>query len=124
MECYFGSYYWESKSPKELGLVCFSIPEAGIVFKAPFKGCELHTEYASLLSLLEFVELNGKLFKGKSLEIFGNNLDLISQVNQQAPCQYEYSELLMKALGYKKKYNFNLGWIPRENNPSTNLLFD
>ena len=124
MECYFGSYQRNGASPEGDRLVCFSIPEAGIVFKAPFEGDELHTEYASLLTLLEFVELNGKIFKGHELEIFGTSLDLINQVNQKSPCQYEFSELLRKALEYKKKYAYNLGWIPRENNPSTNLLFD
>jgi len=124
MECYFGSYSRDEKSRETKRLVCFSIPEAGIVFKAPFQGGELHTEYASLLTLLEFVELNGKIFKGKELEIFGTSLDVIRQVNQNIPCHFEYSELLKKALTYKKKYNFNLGWIPRENNPSTNSIFD
>jgi len=123
MECYFGTYFSGVGSGKDR-LVCFSIPEAGIVFKAAFSGGELQTEYASLLTLLEFVEKNKKLFDGKTLQIFGTNLDLISQVNQKKPCQYEYSELLRKALKYKAEYNYNLGWIPRDNNPSTNLLFD
>ena len=123
MECYFGTYLSEDGSSDDKRLVCFSIPEAGIVFKASFKGGELHTEYASLLTLLEFVEKNRKIFDGKTLEIFGTNLDLIKQVNQNIPCQYEYSELLRKALKYKEQYSFHLGWIPEDNNPSTNLLF-
>jgi len=124
MECYFGTHLPERRRDSDKRLVCFSIPEAGIVFKAPFKGGELHTEYASLLTLLEFVEMNGKIFKGKEIEIFGDNIDLISQVNNKAPCTYEYRELLKKALDYRKKYRYKLGWVPQENNPSTNLLFD
>ncbi len=124
MECYFGTHLPEKRQDTDKRLVCFSIPEAGIAFKAPFKGGELHTEYASLLTLLEFVEMNGKIFKGKEIEIFGDNIDLISQVNQKADCTYEYSELLKKALDYKQKYKYRLGWVPQENNPSTNLLFD
>lgn len=125
MECYFGSYPRRNATSEDKNLVCFSIPAAGIVFKAPFGAAErLHSEYASLLTLLEFIELNGKLFKDQELKIFGDNLELINQVNKKAPCRYEYSELLKKALDYKKKYNFRLGWVSKDRNPSTDSLFD
>ena len=125
MECFFGSY---EREPKATGakkmLVCFSIPKAGIAFKAPFDGEKMHTEYASLLTLLEFIELNTKLFKGKELKIYSDNMDLIKQINITHTCRYEFSELLKKTLDYKKKYNFSLGWIPKDRNPSTTQLFD
>ncbi|SYZ74283.1 conserved hypothetical protein [Candidatus Zixiibacteriota bacterium] len=105
-------------------LVCFSIPEAGISFKAPFAGEKLHTEYASLLTLLEFVELNFKMFRGKPLKIYGNSLDLVNQVNMKAVCAYEFTELLKKTLDYKEKYHFSLGWVPPNHNPATSSLFD
>jgi len=124
MELYFGSFKPGNNSQSDKMLVCFSIPDVGIAFKAPFAGEELHTEYASLLTLLEFIELNQKLFTGKELKIFGTNPDMINQVNEKSACQYEFTELLRKALEYKKKYNYKLGWIPSENNPSTNTLFD
>lgn len=104
-------------------LVCFSIPDAGIFFKAPFSGGELHTDYASLLTLLEFVELNGKLFEGKDLTIYGDNLDVVNEVNENKPTRYEFSDLLRKALDYKKRYNFSLGWVPRKENPSIGGIF-
>ncbi|MEW6015405.1 MAG: hypothetical protein AB1690_08790 [Candidatus Zixiibacteriota bacterium] len=131
MECYFGAYRPSEKAAlcfssaeNHKMLVCFSIPDAGISFKAPFAGEELHTEYASLLTLLEFIELNQKLFQGKELYIYGTNLDLINQVNMKAVCQYEFTELLKKTLEYKEKYEFSLGWIPKENNPALDSLFD
>lgn len=124
MELYFGSFKPGSKADAGKMLVCFSIPDVGIAFKAPFIGEELHTEYASLLTLLEFIELNQKLFTGKDLMIYGDNPDVINQVNEKSKCQYEFSELLRKALEYKKKYNYKLGFIPSSNNPSTNSLFD
>ncbi|MBN2227377.1 MAG: hypothetical protein JW763_08425 [candidate division Zixibacteria bacterium] len=123
MNCYFGSYNRET-GPADKKLVCFAIPEAGITFKAPFNGAKLHTEYASLLTLLEFVESNQKLFKGHHLELFCDNLDLISQLNMETACAYEYSELLRKALDYKDKLSFGLNWIPRDSNPATRHLFD
>jgi hypothetical protein len=124
MELYFGSFKSGDRNDTGKMLVCFSIPEVGIAFKAPFTGEELHTEYASLLTLLEFIEMNQKIFTGKELKIYGTNPEVINQVNEKSACQYEFSELLRKALEYKKKYNYHLGWIPNENNPSTSSLFD
>ncbi len=125
MDCFFGSFHQNKPGRDEHDrLVCFSIPDAGIIFKAPFNGGPLHTDYASLLTLLEFVELNDKLFEGKELHIYGDNLDLVNQVNQKIVCRYEYTELLRKALDYKKKYSFQLGWVPRDNNPSLGSLFN
>ncbi len=125
MELYFGSYQRRSSLRNSNGmLVCFAIPEAGISFKAPFSGEELHTEYASLLTLLEFVELNFKMFRGQPLKIFGANLELVNQVNMKAVCAYEFTELLKKTLDYKDKYNFSLGWVPPNHNPATSSLFD
>ncbi|UCD16392.1 MAG: hypothetical protein JSV44_07965 [Candidatus Zixiibacteriota bacterium] len=124
MDCYFGSYGQESGRKIKRQLVCFAIPEAGISFKAPFSGEKLHTEYASLLTLLEFVELNRKLFEGQRLEIYCDNLELINQINMETECRYEYSELLRKTLDYKDKFSFTIGWIPSESNPATRYLFD
>ncbi len=125
MECYFGSYHRpRAKRDGNEMLVCFSIPEAGISFKAPFAGEELHTEYASLLTLLEFIELNYKMFRGKELRIFGNSLEIVNQVNMKSVCRYEFTELLKKTLDYKDKYKFNLGWVPKNHNPATGSLFD
>lgn len=124
MNCYFGIYNRDGDaSDDKKMLVCFSIPEAGINFKAPFAGEELHTEYASLLTLLEFIELNQKLFNGKELNIYGDNLDLIGQINEKT-CRYEYSQLLSKALEYKEKFTFSIGWIPKGQNPAVRNLFD
>lgn len=125
MECFFGAYRCQSaaEAARQM-LVCFTIPDAGITFKAPFAGEEMHTEYASLLTLLEFIELNQKLFVGRELKIFGNNLEVINQINLKAVCRYEFTELLRKALDYRDKYHFSLGWIPKEHNPAINSLFD
>ncbi|MCX6827247.1 MAG: hypothetical protein NTV06_08310 [candidate division Zixibacteria bacterium] len=105
-------------------LVCFSIPEAGIFFKAPFAGEELHTEYASLLTLLEFIEINQKLIKGQNLKIYGNNLDLINQVNMKSICRFEFTELLKKTCEYKERYEFSIGWVPKDRNPAIRSIFD
>lgn len=125
MELYFGSIKPSGKKTEaDKMLVCFAIPDVGISFKAPFSGGQLHTEYASLLTLLEFVELNQKLFVGKDLKIYGDNLEMIDQINERCDCRYEFTELLKKALDYKNKYDYKLGWVPKDNNPSIGPLFD
>lgn len=125
MDCFFGAYQKRlDASTTQKMLVCFSIPAAGISFKAPFAGEELHTEYASLLTLLEFIELNRQLFEGRELRIYGDNLELVNQINLQSVCRYEFTELLKKALEYREKYKFCLGWVPKKNNPALNSLFD
>ena len=124
MNFYFGIYNRDNQAGGDKSmLVCFSIPEAGISFKAPFAGEELHTEYASLLTLLEFIELNRKMFEGKELNIYSDNLDLIGQINDKT-CQYEYSQLLSKTLEYKAKFTFSIGWVPKGQNPAVRNLFD
>jgi hypothetical protein len=124
MDCYFGSYRCpDSKGKKERMLVCFAIPSMGIAFKAPFSGEELHTEYASLLTLLEFIELNHNIFKDKELRIFGDCRELINQISNST-CRYEFSELLRKALDYRARFGYSLSWIPKNSNPSTTYLFD
>jgi hypothetical protein len=126
MDCFFGAYERDKTGAEgKKSLVCFAIPSAGISFKAPFEGEELlHTQYASLLTLLEFIELNENLFKNKELKIFGHDLAMIRQINDTKTVRYEFSELLKKALDYKEKYRFALGWIKEKDNPSINHLFD
>jgi hypothetical protein len=49
---------------------------------------------------------------------------MIKQINETHTCRYEFSQLLQKALDYKEKYKYDLGWVPQKNNPSINYLFD
>jgi len=124
MDCYFGSYSrGEAESTQKEMLVCFSIPSAGIAFKAPFCGEELHSNYASLLTLLEFIDLNRKLFKGRHLKIYSDSLELIKQIRSNT-CRLEFTELLRKVLEYKKKLSWSIDWIPKNDNPSVDYLFD
>lgn len=126
MDCYFGSYERERRGPGgKKSLVCFSIPDKGISFKAPFAGEEqLHTDYASLLTLLEFIELNDKYFVGRNINIYGHNHDIVKQVNANQTNRFEFAELLKKAIDYKSKLSYNIGWISLTENPSVNYLYD
>ncbi len=101
-------------------VVSFEIPDLGITFKAPFEGHSDHTDLASLLALLEFVDLNRKLFGNKTLQIYGNNLRVVQQINEVAPLEEELEPLITKALMYRNKYRFSLEWTPADRNPALN----
>ena len=97
-------------------VVSFIIPELGISFKAPFDGGQDETDFASLLALLEFVDLNRKLFGDKALQIFGNNVKVVRQVNDQRAFEDVFQPFITRAISYRNKYRFSLEWTPTKRN--------
>ena len=126
MECYFGSVQLPDESQADKSaVVLFSIPELGIKFKAPFNGVNPdHTDFASLLALLEFIDSNQKFFSNNTYQIYGNNLKVINQVNEVEIPPLEFSNLLEKAKDYRDKYRFSIEWIAVDQNPVFQKLFD
>ncbi len=119
MDCFFGSFLRiEAEAQQKSKLVSFRIPDLGISFKAQFEGGEDHTDFASLLALLEFIDLNRKLFGNKSLQIFGGNLRIVEQVNTKRAADEDFEPFLSKALKYRQKYHFSLDWTSSDNNPA------
>ncbi|OQX92221.1 MAG: hypothetical protein B6D58_04105 [candidate division Zixibacteria bacterium 4484_95] len=117
MKCYFqGVTREENNEVKFNGYVSFTIPEMGIKFRGQFKGSSDECEYASLLALLEFIELNAHLFKDRRIEIFGNNFKVVSQVNSEMSPTHELEPFCAMAQGYKKKIPYTLNWIPTDEN--------
>jgi hypothetical protein len=121
MELFFGSYRADNDTS---ALVSFVIPEIGIHFKAPIKAEKIALDYASLLALLEFVEVNPQLFANKALEICCNSYDLIAQVESCTTTDLSLAPLLRKALTYRRKLNYSLRWVPRNDNPADRVNFD
>lgn len=110
---------------KKNSVVIFSIPDLGVKFKAPFDGVDLdHTDYASLLALLEFIDSNQKFFSNNTYQIYGNNSKVINQINQREQPPVKYTHLLEKALHYRGKYHFSLEWVAVNSNPVYQQLFD
>ncbi|MFQ6003359.1 MAG: hypothetical protein ACE5KJ_06390 [Candidatus Zixiibacteriota bacterium] len=119
MQCFFyGTIRDENKANAHNGVVSFTIPDLGIVFRAQFKGTPQECEYASLLALLEFVEINPHLFKNKTVEIFGDSFVVVNQVNLQMFCDKKLEPYRNMALVYKKKIPYSLSWIPQNENPA------
>ena len=126
MECYFGSFPLPDESQVDKSsIVLFTIPDLGIKFKAPFDAVNNdHGDYASLLSLLEFIDGNQKYFSNNTYRIYGNNLKIINQVNEHEITPMEFSNLFKKAKKYRAKYKFSLNWIAVDSNPVFQSLFD
>ena len=117
MKCFFqGFVRTEENTDQFNGYVSFAIPDIGIKFRGQYSGDHDECEYASLLALLEFIELNSHLFVDKRIEIFGNNFNIVSQVNSQEPPSSELEQFCSLAQSYKKKFPFVLDWIPTHEN--------
>ena len=74
MQCFFsGEMFVHAEQPITAGVLSFRIPDLDITFRSQFKGSAHECQYASLLALLEFVELNPHLFKNKTLELYSDS---------------------------------------------------
>ena len=118
MELYFGSFSFLGGNAATQNLVTFTIPDIGVKFKAPFAVDDIALDYVSLLTLLEFIEINPQLFNNKALELFSHNVNLVTQVKT---CQVPSEDLvpyLQKALEYRSKLKYSINWVSRPDNPA------
>jgi hypothetical protein len=118
MQLYFGSLAASEHEFRPNNIVTFSIPDIGVMFKAPFSIEDYALDYASLLTLLEFIDINPQLFANKALELYTHNPDIVRQMRT---CTIERAELapyLHKALEYREKLHFSLNLIARPDNPA------
>ncbi len=115
MELYFGSLKGLNTDIKPHNLVTFNIPDLGVKFKAPFPAEDMALDYASLLTLLEFVEINPQLFTNRALELYSNNSELVDQIENKQVNRTELIPFLKKALHYRSKLNYSLNWTPGTN---------
>ena len=111
MELYFGSVRGMNVQMKPHNLVTFAIPDIGVKFKAPFPADDIVLEYASLLTLLEFIDINPRLFTNRTLELFSDSPDLVNQVNCSQVDRDELLPLLQKALEYQARLNYSIKWV-------------
>lgn len=123
MKCFYRGHRREAEGMSGYtGFVSFAIPDLGINFRAQFSGNQDECDYASLLALLEFMELNPHLFKNRRIEIFGDNFKVVNQVNQLVHATKDLEPYMNMAVGYKKKIPFTLKWIPISENPAQDGL--
>lgn len=124
MEVYFGSMKLPQSDIRPDNLVTFCIPDIGVKFKAPYNADDDIIDYASLLTLLEFIEVNPQLFNNRSLELFCNNFDLVNQINDRQPAAQYIAPLIEKAQKYRNRMNYSLNWVPRPDNPAQSTEID
>lgn len=124
MELYFGSFKLKKAINNIDTLVTFDIPDIGVKFKAPYNAQGTAIDYASLLTLLEFVEVNPQLFSNRALELYTNNFDLITQVNSNTVDNTTLVPYLQKAQEYRDRLNFSLNWVARPDNPALRSKID
>jgi ribonuclease HI len=123
MECYFSSRLTEKLDDEQYNaILSFYIPDAGIMFRARFKGAASECEYASLLTLLEFVELNPQVFRDRTVEIYGDSFTVVNQINSKMFCNKTLEPFRNMALLFKKKFSYSLAWIPERENPAQNEI--
>lgn len=118
MRCYF---YAEKPGPPEEsgdGVVSFCIPELNITFRARYHGNTAACEYASLLALLEFIEINPQLFKERTVQIFGDSFTVVNQVNNRLYCRKELEPFCNMARIFKSKFPYALDWVAKAENPA------
>ncbi len=126
MECYFGAKQLSQvTSDGKSSVVMFYIPDVGIRFKAPFAGVDQeHSDLASLLALLEFIDSNQKYLSKQTYQLYGDNLSVINQVNGRTEVRQEFGPLMIKAGQYRDKYRFSLQWVPTAENCAVDQLLD
>jgi len=124
MDLYFGSLQRQSGESTLDALVTFTIPDIGVRFKAPYKAEGTVVDYASLLTLLEFVDINPQLFSNRALELYSHNFELIQQINSCMVDDLQLQPYLQKALEYRKKLKYSINWISRPDNPAQKTEFD
>lgn len=118
MRCYFSS---EKSGPPEepgSGYVSFVIPELKITFRARCHGTAAACEYASLLALLEFIEINPTVFEGKALELFGDSFTVVNQLNHCLVCRKDLESFRNIALLLREHIPYTIDWIPQAENPA------
>jgi hypothetical protein len=124
MELYFASMKSLSAQPNPRNLVTFAIPDIGVRFKAPYPAEDLTLEYASLLTLLEFIDINPGLFTNRALELFCHNADLVNQIKARRVDQPNLAPYLKKALEYRERLKYSINWVPPDDNPARRTEID
>jgi hypothetical protein len=117
MKCYFyGSNLTDDKLAANRGIISFSIPDYGVVFRAQYHGSTYQCEYAAALALIRFLRLNQKHFKSIKPKLLTDSAMVVYQVKGKVnttPSLRRQRDLLAF---YQRKLGFELEWIPTRMN--------
>jgi len=122
--CETGSEEGSSRLWRDKRLISFAIPDLGILFRAQYIGTHLESGYVSLLVLLRFVEKNPQIFEKQNIDIYTHIPLIVYQVNKKIFCDKKNLPLKEMALFYRRKFFYNLSWIPEKENKALRGLLD
>jgi hypothetical protein len=117
MKCYFyGSNLSEEKLLRNRGIISFSIPDYGVVYRSQYEGNSYECEYAAAICLIRFLQLNEEHFKGKQLNLMTDSPIVVYQVNNKIAATKSLQRFRDMLLFYKRKLGFELTWVPASMN--------
>ena len=125
LKCYFhGAVLGDDPLARQDGVVSFAVPDIGTIFRSRWNGSLLECQYAALLSLLRFIEVNKKLLAGKNIEIFSDASVVIYQLAKDAFILKGIKPYYQLVQAYKSKFPFRVHWLPKKDNPACHGLGD
>lgn len=117
MRCYFnGSVHGADQLAKHIGTVSFAIPDIGVVFRSRWAGNLLECQYAALLSLLQFIDSNDKVFKNKDIQILSDASVVVYHLTKETFIFNSVKPYYRMVQAYKGKFDFTVRWIPEREN--------
>jgi len=113
---FFGTSFGESIDGKPHGLIGFAIPELGVIYRSRHRGTTYECQYAGLLALLKFIDLNKKQFDETEFQVLSDSTLVVYQISHRRLITKELTSLYNAALNYKRKVNYRVSWVPRQEN--------
>lgn len=94
------------------GIVCFAIPDYGILFRCRSQGRVVDLEFGAIFSLLEFIRAKLKDENIKSVQVYSSNPELVFAFTENSPHMQkgsprrlllnEFARTMKIAVGYVK----------------------
>jgi len=125
MKCYFhGSVNGDDQLVRQTGTVSFAIPDLGVIYRSRWNGNLLECQYVALLSLLQFIENNKKIFQDEEIEILSDASVIVYQITKETFILRSIKSYYQMVQVYKGKFPFKVRWIPENENTARYGLID
>ncbi|MCK4858142.1 MAG: hypothetical protein KAT58_09255 [candidate division Zixibacteria bacterium] len=122
-KCYFyGSNLADDKLTRNRGIISFAIPDYGVVFRSQYEGNTYECEYAAALALIRFIQLNHQHFQSKKITFLTDSAIVVCQVSRKVTATKRLKRLRDLVLFYKRKYGFELDWVPSRRNRAQSAI--
>jgi hypothetical protein len=117
MKCYFyGSNLASDKLVRQRGVLSFSIPDYGVIFRSQYYGNTYECEYGAALALGRFLELNRDHFKGAKPKLLTDSAMVVYQVKGRVVTPQLLKQPRDLLMLLKHKLGFEIDWVPTNMN--------